>query len=240
MRRLRFVTTVVVLALATLVLAPLVIATAVVGLGDASYRLMTVWCRLLLHFEGVDFTVDGLEHVPRDRPYVVISNHSSHFDGPTLILALPHPVYFVVKRELARIPLWGWAVVRLGFIAVDRGDSARARAQMAAAARAVTGGRRVLVFAEGTRSPDDGMLPLKKGGFHLAVDAGVPILPVAVNRSRRVLPKGRAVPDPGTIEVAVGPPIDTAGYGKDDVDRLLGEVREAVSALRRRDPSFSG
>ncbi len=240
MRLLRFVTTVGVLGLATLVLAPLIITTALAGSHDVSYRMVALWCRMLLGFEAVGCTVDGLERVPRNRPYVVISNHSSHFDGPTLILALPDPVYFVIKRELAMIPLWGWAVVGLGFIAVDRARSERARRQMAAAVQSVRNGRRVLVFAEGTRCSDDGMLPFKKGGFHLAVDAGVPLLPVAVNRSRRILPKGRAVPAPGTIEVVVGSPIPTHGCTRDDVDRLREECRAAIAGLRRRDPDFTG
>lgn len=235
--RLAFI--VAVMAVITLVLAPSVIATAVVGADRAAYGLMRAWCAALLALSRVRFETSGLEHLPEDGSYVVISNHSSHFDGPTLILALHHPLYFVIKRELARIPLWGWAVVKLGFIAVDRANSERARSQMRAAVASVRSGRRVLVFPEGTRAPDDGLLPFKKGGFHLAVDAGVPIVPVAVNRSRRVLPKGRASPTAGTIEVVVGPPIPTARLGSADVDRLAAETRAAITAMRRRDPGFS-
>jgi 1-acyl-sn-glycerol-3-phosphate acyltransferase len=233
------VSIVAVMAVVTLVLAPSVIAAATVGADRAAYRLMSAWCASLLFLSRVHVEADGLEHLPADGSYVVISNHSSHFDGPTLILSLPHPLYFVIKRELARIPLWGWAVVRLGFIAVDRDRSERARAQMQAAVDAIRAGRRVLIFPEGTRAPDDGMLPFKKGGFHLAVDAGVPIVPVAVNRSRQVLPKGQASPTAGTIEVVVGQPIPTAGLGHEDVDRLTAATRAAIIAMRRRDPAFS-
>jgi 1-acyl-sn-glycerol-3-phosphate acyltransferase len=97
----------------------------------------------------------------------------------------------------------------------------------------------VLVFAEGTRSRKPSMLPFKKGGFHLAVDAQVPILPVAVNRSRRLLPKGAMIPRPGTIHVHVGEPIATQGLGKEHVDELLRRTRAAITEMRRLDPDFA-
>jgi len=110
---------------------------------------------------------------------------------------------------------------------------------MARAVDSIRAGKVVLVFPEGTRSPDNLMLPFKKGGFHLAIDAQVPILPVAVNRSRRLWPKGSAVMRPGTIDVQVGAPISTAGLSKDDLPRLLERTREVITEMRRSDPDFS-
>jgi 1-acyl-sn-glycerol-3-phosphate acyltransferase len=101
-------------------------------------------------------------------------------------------------------------------------------------------GRHLLVFPEGSRCPDDGMLPFKKGGFHLAVAAQVPIVPVAVNGSRRLFPKGEPASPFGNVEVSVGEPIATAGLGADDVPELLERTRSAIVALRRRDPDFVG
>jgi 1-acyl-sn-glycerol-3-phosphate acyltransferase len=144
----------------------------------------------------------------------------------------------VIKKELTRIPLWGYAALKVGFISVDRSDSERARVEMARAVDCIRMGRRVLVFAEGTRSPDGHLQAFKKGGLHLAVDAQVPILPVAVNGSFRLLPKGAPAIRPGRIEVAVGRPITTAGLTKDDVPALVEQTREAILALRRRDPDF--
>ncbi len=226
--------------LATGVLGPAVFLLSLVGLRLAAYRLVALWCRLLHLVTGARFRVEGLERVPPDGPYVVISNHSSHLDGPTMILALPHPVFFVIKKELTWLPVWGQAVSMLGFIAVDRGDSARARARLERAVAAVRAGRHVLVFPEGTRCPDDGMLPFKKGGFHLAVAAGAPILPIAVNRSRRLMPKGAPASLAGTVEILVGEPIPTAGLGPEQVDELLVRTRQAIVELRRRDPDFTG
>ena len=97
------------------------------------YPFVVLWCRVIWFAFGIRYRAFGLDNVPRDAPYVIISNHCSHLDGPTLILALPHPIYFVIKRELTRIPIWGPAVVKLGFIAIDRGDSVRSHEQIKAA-----------------------------------------------------------------------------------------------------------
>jgi len=229
-----------VMALATIPLATLVLVLAALGRRRAAYRPIHAWCRLLLACTGVRYRVEGLERLPEDGRYLIISNHSSHLDGPTLIVALRDPIYFVIKRELARIPLWGQTIVRAGFIPVDRSDSDRARRQMAAAAVTVREGRVVLVFPEGTRCPDDGMLPFKKGGFHLAVDAGVPVVPVTVNGSRTLLPKGALIPRPGEIEIVVGEPIPTEGLSKERLSELIRQTRAAIARERRRDPSFTG
>jgi len=224
--------------LATLWFASLAILFAVLGLDRATYAQVRGWARVLHAAAGIRTRAAGLDNVPPAGPYVVISSHTSHLDGPAIALALPHPVYFVIKKELAQIPLWGHAALKIGFIAVDRSDSEQARREMARAIDAIRAGRRVLVFPEGTRSPDGHLHAFKKGGFHLAVDAQVPILPVAVNGSYRLFPKGAPAARPGRIEVAIGEPIPTAGLTKDDVGALLEKTREAVLGLRRRDPDF--
>ncbi len=234
--RLRWLLAYPVMAVATLVVTSSVIVAAMLRAHRITYPLARAWCRLLLWTCGVRLRARGLENVPEDGSYVVVSNHSSHLDGPALAVALPHPAYFVVKRELTRIPMFGPAIVRLGLIPVDRQDRERSHQQMAAAALVVRGGRRVLVFAEGTRSPVDEMLPFKKGGFHLAVDAQVPILPVAVNGSRRLLGKGEWRPRGGPLEIVVGEPIPTVGLGKESVDDLLERTRSAIEAMRGDHP----
>lgn len=225
--------------LATLVIAPLAALLAMLGLNRASYAQVRAWAWVLHAATGVRSRAVGLEHVPAAGSYVVISSHTSHLDGPAVALTLPHPVYFVIKQELTRIPVWGFAAVKVGFIAVDRSNSEQARCQMARAIDTIRAGRRVLVFAEGTRSPDGHLQEFKKGGFHLAIDAQVPILPVAVNGSQRLLPKGALAALPGPLEVAVGRPISTAGLTSDDVPALIATTREAVLALRRHDPDFA-
>ena len=216
----------------TLIDAPLVILTALLGQQTVAYQLVRCWCWVLNLLGGVRYTVRGVENLPGKGSYVIVSNHCSHYDGPTLILALPHDFYFVIKRELTRVPLWGQAVVKLGYIAIDRGHSEKAKEQMTAAAQIVRAGRRVMVFAEGTRSCQETMLPFKKGAFHLAIDAGVPILPVAINNSRSILPKGALLPKPGTIECVIGAPISTENLSKEDVPILLEQTRQSIIAMR--------
>jgi 1-acyl-sn-glycerol-3-phosphate acyltransferase len=224
--------------LATLWCAPLAILFAVLGLDRATYAQVRTWAWMLHAATGTRPRAVGLENVPATGSYVVISSHTSHLDGPAIAHVLPHPVYFVIKKELAQIPLWGHAALKIGFIAVDRSDSEQARREMTRAIDTIRSGRRVLVFAEGTRSPDGHLQAFKKGGFHLAIDAQVPVLPVAVNGSYRLFPKGAPAARPGRLEVAVGPPIATTGLTKDDVEALLERTREVILDLRRRDPDF--
>jgi 1-acyl-sn-glycerol-3-phosphate acyltransferase len=224
--------------LATLVIAPLAALLAMLGLDRACYAQVRAWSWVLHAATGVRSRAVGLEHVPASGSYVVISSHTSHLDGPAIVRTLPHPVYFVIKQELTRIPLWGYAALKIGFIAVDRSNPDRARCQMERAVKTIRDGRRVLVFAEGTRSPDGHLQEFKKGGFHLAVNAQVPILPVAVNGSQKLLPKGAPASLPGRVEVAVGPVIETTGLTCDDVPDLMRRTRQAILTLRSRDPDF--
>jgi len=226
--------------LATLALAPSAMALALAGLHRTTYAMVRAWAWAVLMVSGVRFRVFGLDNLPDAGSCVVISNHCSHLDGPVLARALPLPVYFIIKQELTRVPLWGWALVRIGFIAVDRDNSERAHQQMDEAVGSVHAGRSVLVFAEGTRSTCDSLLPFKKGGFHLAVAAQAPILPVAINHSRRLMPKGAPSPRPGVVDVHIGQPVPTLGMGRDDVDLLLERTRAAITEMRRLDPDFVG
>ncbi len=224
--------------LAVMVVTTLVAASAIIVLGGlgatrAAFATTRLWCRMLLGTTGVTLRIHGLGNLPDDSALVVISNHTSHYDGPALLLALPLDLHIVIKQELVRIPLWGQAAVALGFIPIDRGNSEAARRRMARAVETVRRGRTVLVFAEGTRSPHGSLQRFKKGGFHLAVDARVPIVPVTINGSHAILPKGSWLPRPGTMEIHVGEPIPTAGLGKDDVDRLLEAVRTTIAASYR-------
>jgi 1-acyl-sn-glycerol-3-phosphate acyltransferase len=223
---------------ATLVAAPMAIVLSLLGWQRAAYVPVRLWARFLHLATGVRFRVQGLENIPGSESYIVVSNHCSHLDGPTLALALPHPVYFVIKKELTRIPLWGQAAVALGFIAVDRSNSAQARAEMARAVDTIKGGRRVLVFAEGTRSTDGHLQRFKKGGFHLAIDAQVPILPVTVNNSHRLFPKHGRVVRSGTLDVIIGRAVPTSGLGKEHLEQLMEQTREIILDARRRDPDF--
>ena len=226
-----------VMALATGVAFSLIAFWVALNRQNTAYNVVRWWCRVLHRVTWTRYEVEGLENVPKG-PYLIISNHSSHLDGPGLIVLLPDPIYFVIKKGLAQIPVWGWAASRIGFISIDRSRSKEAQETLRNAVSTIKDGRHILVFPEGTRSSDHRLHRFKKGGFHMAIEAGVPILPVAINGSRRLLPKGAPSPKPGTVSVVVGAPIETEGLGREDLADLMARTREAILVGRRRDPDF--
>jgi 1-acyl-sn-glycerol-3-phosphate acyltransferase len=226
------------MTLATLVIASLALLFGVLGWDRLAFAQVRAWARALHLTTGVRPRGHDLNKVPAEGSYVVVANHVSHLDGPALVGALPHAMYFVIKQELARIPLWGIAAVKVGFIAIDRANSTEARARMAQAIETVRSGRRIIVFAEGTRSVDGRLQRFKKGGFHLAIDAQVPVLPVAINGSHSLYPKGAKRIRPGVVDVIVCDPITTAGLTKKDVPALAERARAAILEKRRLDPAF--
>ncbi len=226
-----------IMALATVAAFILITFWVLLGRQVKAYGVVRWWCRLFHTITATRYEVQGLENVPKG-PYIVISNHSSHLDGPGLIVTLPDPIYFVIKKSLSRIPIWGWTATRIGFISVDRSNSIAARETLRRAVSTIREGRHILVFAEGTRASDHRLHRFKKGGFHMAIDAGVPILPVAINGSRRLLPRGHPSPKAGTVTIVVGAPIRTDGLGKEALAEVMAETRDAIRAGRRLDPDF--
>jgi len=164
------------------------------------------------------------------RPYVYVANHQSQFDVPALVVAMPAEFRMVAKRELLYIPIFGWALWLAGFIFIDRADREKAIRSLERAPRTLRRGISIVVFAEGTRSPDGRLLPFKKGGFVMALKAGVPIVPVSIRGGRDVLPKGSLRVKPGTIEVVFGAPIQTSTYTLDTKEALIAAVRDRIAA----------
>ena len=182
--------------------------------------------------------VDGLDRIPRDRPAVYMSNHQSVFDISAIIATLPVDWRFVAKRELVWIPFFGWALALGDQIIVDRKDREASVRSLARAAERVRAGANVIIFPEGTRSPDGSLREFKSGGFHLALQAGVPIVPIAVSGSWRISPKRSLRIHSGRVLVRYGEPIETRGLGPDDRALLKRRVREAI--LRAYDPELQG
>jgi 1-acyl-sn-glycerol-3-phosphate acyltransferase len=162
---------------------------------------------------AVDLRVTGGDEVSPDATYVYMSNHQSHMDIPILYASLPSPtIRMLAKTELFRIPIWGPALRAAEFIEVDRADPTRARQSVARAAELIRDGVSVYLAPEGTRSRDGKVGPLKKGGFHLALDTGTPIVPVAIRGAIDILPRGaRAMRTGRTVHVHIGDPIEVDG-----------------------------
>jgi 1-acyl-sn-glycerol-3-phosphate acyltransferase len=201
------------------------------GERGAVRRLTPAWARALRRGIGMEVRVHGTEHVPRDRPCVVMCNHQSHLDIAALVLALPIQVGFLAKRELQDIPVFGRAVDAGGHVFIDRRDRKRAHEAIAHAATQVSAGKSIAIFPEGTRSDGRRVKTLKKGGFHLARQADVPIVPVGMRGTAKLLPKHTKRVHPGVIEVHIGPPIDPNGRDVAELDDLVAKVRAEIGRL---------
>jgi len=187
-----------------------------------------VWLALTL--AGIRYRVAGREHVP-STAVVFCSNHESNVDPPLLFRALHPQLHVLYKAELHKFPIMGTIFDIGGFVPIDRGDREKALASIARGAAALRSGRSFLIFPEGTRSRTGALLPFKKGGFIMAIEAQVPIVPVAVQGGRAAMRKGSAFVRPVNVSVRIGEPIPTAGLTLDDRDELIQRVRDAVQRL---------
>ncbi len=188
------------------------------------------WGRIGLWLAGIDLRVDGRENLLSDRPVIYMSNHQSNFDILALFAGLPGQFRWLAKEELFHIPLFGLAMRRAGYIPLDRSDRKKSIQSMKAAARRIAAGASVVIFPEGTRSPDGSLLPLKKGGFHLALESQVPIVPIMILGSGKILPKHSRWIRGGTIRITVFPPVETAGLSPGDRDELMEKIRAPLAA----------
>lgn len=199
------------------------------------------WCRSLLWAGGVTVELEGLEHLDPPRPAVLVSNHESWYDVFALAGLLPVDYRFVGKQELVKIPFFGPAWLACGNIPIDRSNRAAAFESLRLAGEKIRRENAVVVmFPEGTRSADGEMLPFKKGAFVLALDLGVPVIPVGVSGSRELMPKGSFLVRPGRMRVRIGPPIEVEGMTVDDRDALLERARAEVERLRSGLPIAPG
>jgi 1-acyl-sn-glycerol-3-phosphate acyltransferase len=196
--------------------------------GRATREIGGAWSRLLLRLLGVGVRVSGLENVPAG-PAVYAANHASALDIFVVFGHLPVDFRIVYKRSLSLVPLVGWAIRLGGHVPIDRSNPVRARRSIAAAARRIRGGTSVVVFPEGTRSPDGTVRRFKRGSFGLAIDTGVPVVPVSLVGVKSVVPHGLASVRRGTVGVVLHPPVPVAGRSLDEAEALAEEVRRVVA-----------
>jgi len=210
------------------ILAALAICTAVRSRRPGLFLARRVWAPGILQAIFVRLEVVGLAEQELSGPCFFAVNHQSWVDIPVLFAALPVPVLFVAKRELGRVPFLGWFLKGMGMVLVDRADRKAAVRSVGAAAERLRQGWSLLSFPEGTRSVDGRVQRFKTAAFAAAVEAGAPVVPIALAGAGRILPRGSLRNSPGTIRVAVGGPIPAAGL---DRHELAGRAQQAVESL---------
>jgi 1-acyl-sn-glycerol-3-phosphate acyltransferase len=191
------------------------------------------WAPLLFLGAGARLRVEGAERVDWSRPQVLVANHASMIDIPALFRAVPVPLRFVLKREIARVPFVGWYARLMGMAFIDRGNARDAKRRLADAAERLRGAATFAAFPEGTRSKDGTVGAFKGGALQLAIEAGVPVLPVAIQGAGRVLPPTGFSVRPGEIVVRFGDPIEPTGLAPQDRNALARRARDAVLALKQ-------
>lgn len=193
-----------------------------------------LWAPGLLIGAGAKLRVQGLERVDFSRPHVFVANHQSMIDVCALFRALPVPIRFVIKQELEQVPFIGWYARSMGMVFIKRGHAREAAGRLHGIVALVRGGDSLCAFPEGTRSRDGSIRPFKGGAFQVALQAGVPVVPIAIEGSGEVLPASGFRVRPGTITVCIGDPIPTAGLHAGDRHALAERARDAVAAMHAR------
>jgi 1-acyl-sn-glycerol-3-phosphate acyltransferase len=222
----------VVLVLLSLLGAVLAVASAPFDRsGDTVLVLARLWSRLVLLAALVPLRVRTHAELDPRQPYVFMANHLSTVDIWALFVAIPVKIRFIAKKQLGDIPLFGWAMAAGRFIFIDRQNPLAARRSIDEACSRIRAGSSVAIFPEGTRSRDGKLGPFKKGGFHMALRAGVPIVPVGIRGAHDVMPRGSLILCRGPVTVEIGQPIVTSGLSVEDRNFLAERVRDEVARL---------
>lgn len=217
------------ITLYTIVLGTLSLLSSLVDrAGALAHWCARTWSRLILVTTGVRVSVAGLERLAPGRTYVFVANHQSIYDIPILFWTLPFQLRIIAKESLGNIPFLGWHLRRAGHMLVDRRHPER-RKIFAWASRLTANGLSLIVFPEGTRSRDGRVGRFKGGSFYLALEAGLPVVPISVVGSRHVMMKGRLATYPGDVRLVVHEPIDTRGLAGSDAKEFGERVRRIIA-----------
>ena len=192
------------------------------------YPFALFGARNWLRLSGVSVRVRGLENLDPRQSYVFIANHRSFLDTAMLFYHLRRRIGILAKKELLKVPIMGYGMGFVNIMAIDRTHRESAFRTTQAATDRLRSGTSFGVFAEGTRARPGELLPFKKGGFYMAVEAVVPVVPVAFKYTDELMGKGTGVARPGTAEMVVLPPVETAGLASDDVKRLIEQTHAAI------------
>lgn len=216
----------------TIPLASLVMLIAIVrSTSPLIDPVIRFWARLLLLAAGVDLRTERMDTLDRKQRYILVANHYSYFDIPAIIASVPQPIRFMAKVSLFKIPIFGWALGRAGFIPIDRKNRRTAVKSFDLAAERIRKGNTIVVFPEEGRSRNRQMRPFQRGGFLLALKSELPILPLAIDGTWDVFRVGAKRITPAPVTIKVGEPIATAGRSVREKEKLAEESRGQIEAM---------
>ena len=196
--------------------------------GNSLHKIARFWGKSILMVSRIKVSVQGYSNIDPALPYIYMPNHQSNFDIPVLLGHLKVQFRWLAKIELFKIPIFGRAMRKAGYISIDRYNRESAIKSLKVAANKIKSGVSVLIFPEGTRSRDGDILPFKKGGFVLAIDSGVPIVPVVITGTRSIMTKGKFRVNEGQVNMVIHKPIDTSAYTRDTKAALMKNVRHVI------------
>ena len=196
--------------------------------GETPYKVGRIWAKCILAASNIKVTVKGLSNLNRAGSFIYMPNHVSNFDIPVLQAYLPVQFRWIAKAELFKIPIFGYAMKRAGYISIDRFDRKAAIQSLNNAAEIIRNGTSVIIFPEGTRSQNQNIQSFKKGGFVLAVDSGVPIIPVIIHGTWSIMQKKQILVKPGNVVLEIKKPINTLDYTRKTKDELMEKVRNIM------------
>lgn len=198
--------------------------------GHWYHSVSRFWSRILLLICGLRLSRRGTEKLTPGQAYIYVTNHASLLDVPVIVTGIPDQIRIVYKKELEKIPLFGWGLKWGSYIGIDRGNSAEARKSLDEAIQKIRRGTSVLMYAEGTRTTDGKLQPFRRGAFNLAVSAGIPVVPLTINGTFAVMPKGTLAIRPHPVELIFEEPIAVGpDQGKEVELRLMEKVHAAIA-----------
>jgi len=213
------------------VIAPfMILLTLITKNENCIYRPVRFFVKLGLALVGVRVAVTGVENLTPGQPYIFTPNHQSMIEVPLFVTYLGRNPAYLAKKEVFKYPIFGFGISLMGVVPVDRSNTQSAIESAQLATEKLRAGKSYVVYPEGTRSADGRLLPFKKGAFVMAIDAGVPIVPVTIRGASGIMPKGEIRIIPSTVHITIHPPVSTEGYSKENVSELVDSVREKVAS----------
>ena len=218
-----------VLLISTLILGPILILLSFLGMADqGSSLLATRWARINLRCCLIKADISGLDYIQEGQSYIIAANHQSLIDIYLIYGFSPVEFKWVMKKELGSVPILGAACKAMGHILIDRSNPQSAINSINQAAQKINEGMCIVFFPEGTRSDDETVLPFKKGAFRLAIELGIPILPMSLHNTGNLVPNGTLNWKPGRVSMQIHPPIATHNLTSDDLSDLKDQTREQI------------